>query len=120
MKQVSFTKHASVRCQQRGIGEKVIPLIMDYGHFNYGRDGSKVYCLNKTERSMVRADLGKSLFNKIEKAFEAKMGNPCMDRVALTTPLIREIRGDYKSKSMMVTVIAVDVTPVIKAEGIYD
>ena len=67
MKQVSFTKHASVRCQQRGIGEKIIPLIMDYGHFNYGRDGSKVYCLNKTERSMVRADLGKSLFNKIEK-----------------------------------------------------
>ena len=37
------------------------------GHFNYGRDGSKVYCLNKTERSMIRADLGKSLFNKIEK-----------------------------------------------------
>ena len=60
------------------------------------------------------------LFNKIEKAFEVKMGSPCMDRVALTTPLIREIRGDYKSKSMMVTVIAVDVTPIIKAEGIYD
>ena len=60
------------------------------------------------------------MFKKIEKAFETKMGNPCMDRVALTTPLIREIRGDYKSKSMMVTVIAVDVTPVIKAEGIYD
>jgi len=67
MKQVSFTKHASVRCQQRGIGKKIIPLIMDYGHFNYGREGSKVYCLSKTERSMIRADLGKSLFNKIEK-----------------------------------------------------
>ena len=60
------------------------------------------------------------LFHIIEKAFEVKMGSPCMDRVALTTPLIREIRGDYKSKSMMVTVIAVDVTPIIKAEGIYD
>ena len=60
------------------------------------------------------------LFNKIEKAFKVKMGSRCMDRVALTTPLIREIRGDFKSKSMMVTVIAVDVTPIIKAEGIYD
>ena len=67
MKQVSFTKHASARCQQRGIGKKIIPLIMDYGHFNYGREGSKIYCLSKTERSMIRADLGKSQFSKIEK-----------------------------------------------------
>ena len=60
------------------------------------------------------------LFKRIESLFEPKLGSACMNKVALTAPLIREIRGDYKSKKLMVTVIAVDVTPVIKAESIYD
>ena len=60
------------------------------------------------------------LFKKIEKAFAPKLGNDSQNKLALTLPLIREIRGDYKSKKMMISVIAVDVTPIIKAEAVYD
>ena len=67
MEQVQFTKHASVRCQQRAIRENTIPLILEYGHSTYGKKGSRVYSLNKQERSMLRADLGVSAFNAVEK-----------------------------------------------------
>jgi len=60
------------------------------------------------------------LFNKIEKAFAPKLGYENQNKLAITLPLIREIRGDYKDKKLMVTIIAVDVSPVIKAEGLYD
>ena len=60
------------------------------------------------------------LFKKIEKAFAPKLGNDSQNKLALTLPLIREIRGDYKSKKMMISIIAVDVSPIIKEEAIYD
>ena len=60
------------------------------------------------------------LFEKIETAFVPKMGYDNSQNLALTLPLVREIRGDYKTKQMLISVIAVDVTPVIKAEAIYD
>ena len=60
------------------------------------------------------------LFKKIEKAFATKLGNDSQNKLALTLPLIREIRGDYKSKKMMISIIAVDVSPIIKEEAIYD
>ena len=60
------------------------------------------------------------LFEKIETAFAPKMGYDNSQNLALTLPLVREIRGDYKTKQMLISVIAVDVTPVIKAEAIYD
>ncbi len=60
------------------------------------------------------------LFEKIETAFAPKLGYDSSQKLALTLPLMREIRGDYKTKQMLISVIAVDVTPVIKAEAIYD
>jgi len=67
MEPLRFTKHASVRCQQRAIRENTIPLILEYGHAAYGKNGSRVYSLNKRERLMLRADLGVSAFNAVEK-----------------------------------------------------
>ena len=60
------------------------------------------------------------LFNKIEKAFAPKLGYENQNKLAITLPLIREIRGDYKSEKVMVSIIAVDVSPVIKEEAIYE
>ena len=60
------------------------------------------------------------LFKKIEKVFVNRHGRYWPERVAMTSPIIREIRGDYKDKKLMVTIITVDVSPVIKAEGLYD
>ena len=60
------------------------------------------------------------LFNKIEKAFAPKLGYENQNKLAVTMPLVREIRGDYKSERLMVSIIAVDVSPVIKEEAIYD
>ena len=60
------------------------------------------------------------LFNKIEKAFAPKLGYENQNKLAVTMPLVREIRGDYKSERLMVSIIAVDVSPVIKEEAIYE
>ena len=57
------------------------------------------------------------LFNKIEKAFAPKLGYENQNKLAVTLPLVREIRGDYKSEKLMVSIIAVDVSPVIKEEA---
>ena len=56
---------------------------------------------------------------QIEKAFAPNLGYDNQNKLALSLPLIREIRGDYKSKKMMISIIAVDVSPVIKEEVIY-
>ena len=60
------------------------------------------------------------LFKRVESIFLPKMGKIWTEKVALTAPLIREIRGDYKDKKLLVTLIAVDATPIIKREGIND
>lgn len=60
-----YTSHGRKRCQQRGISNLAVSIIMNYGHFNYVK-GAKSWTLSRQERAFAQADLGKS-FIKVEK-----------------------------------------------------
>ena len=64
--QVKLSKHAITRAQQRGIDIETISIIMTYGHYEYTRDGAKMWRMNKQEKRFARSDLGNA-FIKIEK-----------------------------------------------------
>tara|TARA_A100001234_G_scaffold219070_1_gene229174 strand:+ start:356 stop:610 length:255 start_codon:yes stop_codon:yes gene_type:complete len=66
IEQVRFSKHAVTRAQQRGIDIETISIIMTYGHYEYTRDGAKMWRMNKQEKRFARSDLGNA-FIKIEK-----------------------------------------------------
>mgnify|MGYP001196317245 FL=1 len=61
-----MTKHALTRSQQRGIDIKTISVILNYGHFEYTRDGAKMWRMNEKEKRFAKSDLGNE-FIKIEK-----------------------------------------------------
>ena len=66
IEQVKLSKHAVTRAQQRGIDIETISIIMTYGHYEYTRDGAKMWRMNKQEKRFARSDLGNA-FIKIEK-----------------------------------------------------
>jgi len=66
-KEFSFSNHALLRMQQRGIKKRTLSLFIDYGHLTYSTDGAVVLSLNKIEKSFLRSDLGKHAFKKVEK-----------------------------------------------------
>ena len=66
IERVKLSKHAISRAQQRGIDIETISIIMTYGHYEYTRDGAKMWRMNKQEKRFARSDLGNA-FIKIEK-----------------------------------------------------
>ena len=62
---ILYTKHAAQRCEQRGISNQAIDIILNYGHFDYVR-GAKTWFMNRQEKAYAKADLGSS-YKKIEK-----------------------------------------------------
>ena len=66
IEQVKLSKHAVTRAQQRDIDIETISIIMTYGHYEYTRDGAKIWRMNKREKRFARSDLGNA-FIKIEK-----------------------------------------------------
>ena len=66
IKNIQFTKHASVRTRQRGISRDAISTILNYGHFNHTRGGAKTWSMSRTEKLFARADMGQKYIN-IEK-----------------------------------------------------
>ena len=63
--ELNFTKHALIRCSQRGISAKAIETIFEYGHFKYVK-GAKSWSMNKQEKAFAKYDLGKA-YKDIEK-----------------------------------------------------
>ncbi len=63
--ELNYTKHAQIRCSQRGISSMAIETIFKYGHFKYVK-GAKSWSMNKQEKAFARYDLGKA-YKHIEK-----------------------------------------------------
>ena len=49
-RRVPLTKHAAVRCAQRGISKEVIGIILDYGRSYYDSGGGCRYFLGRAEK----------------------------------------------------------------------
>ena len=65
---LTYTRHAETRCQQRGISKEAVSLILDYGRTKHDHHGGVVHYLNhKTRQSLsnqsseVKAKLDKQL-----------------------------------------------------------
>ena len=65
-----YTRHAQVRCQQRGIPPEAVETILSYGNARR-HDGADVYYLDKRARSRAEAALGRPRYRRIEKALDS-------------------------------------------------
>lgn len=59
-----FTRHAEIRCQQRGIPGEVVETLLAYGR-RRTRHGAEVYFMDKTARARARAELGRTTYGRI-------------------------------------------------------
>jgi len=59
-----FTRHAEIRCQQRGIPGEVVETLLAYGR-RRTRHGAEVYFMDKTARARARAELGRTRYGRI-------------------------------------------------------
>ena len=69
MSDVIFSKHAAVRCIQRGIDSTVVDIILSYGRENYDHKGGCRYFLGHPEKRRLSRDapeLVKKLGRKLD------------------------------------------------------
>lgn len=62
--QISYTKHAETRYQQRAISPFIIGLVMDHGRV-VRRSGADLYFLDKSSRRALKKDLGAKVYSRI-------------------------------------------------------
>jgi len=55
---MSLSLHARKRLQQRGIAEKFVDVIMDYGTVRHTYGGSEVIYLRRPDQRMIRGEFG--------------------------------------------------------------
>ena len=65
-----FTRHAEVRCQQRGIRQEVVQTLLVYGRQGH-RHGAEVYFMDREARMRARAGLGKRSYAKVADRLNA-------------------------------------------------
>lgn len=53
---ISLTKHAKVRCAQRGIDEWLISMILTYGRAEYDHRGARRCFLGKPEKRRIQSE----------------------------------------------------------------
>ena len=63
---MDITKHAKIRCQQRGIPKNYIDLILQFGTPLCKPGGAIEYRINKKYKSQIQAHL-KNLINRLDK-----------------------------------------------------
>ena len=63
---MNLSKHAQKRCQQRGIPEKNLELILKYGTPSPRRDGALKVMITKSDKQNMIADLKKRI-QKLDK-----------------------------------------------------
>ena len=61
-----YSNHATVRCQQRGIPQELVDLIVRFGDKQWKRGGHS-YSLNRKTVPAVRAFVGEQKYRKIER-----------------------------------------------------
>lgn len=55
---LNFSKHARARMQQRSIPPIVVDWLVDFGHCEYGHDGTRTYFFDKASRREFKSYAG--------------------------------------------------------------
>ena len=69
MADVIFSKHAAVRCVQRGINHTVVEIILSYGREDYDHRGGCRYFLGHPEKRRLSKD-APELFKKLGRKLD--------------------------------------------------
>ena len=64
--QMQLTRHARTRLQQRSIPRFVLQLLLDHGAREHDHRGAMIQFFDKRSRRRVAAELGHSLFRRLE------------------------------------------------------
>ncbi len=71
MLNMNMTHHASRRLQQRGIPEKVLPLLFAYGEEEYDhKNGLRTVYLNRHSRARIAKVIEPSEFKRMQSALD--------------------------------------------------
>ena len=71
MLNVPMTHHASKRLQQRGIPERVLPLLFEYGEEEYDHHGTMMLYFNKRARERMAKVMPHSELKQLQGAMNA-------------------------------------------------
>lgn len=64
---LTYSKHAHVRCGQRSVSHDLISMLVAYGEINAVKGAAKSYFLSNKGLKEAKSQLGKELFQAIEK-----------------------------------------------------
>ncbi len=59
--------HALKRLNQRGISEKVISLVIQFGQHKYTGENGKIFYINNASRKKIKDEIGPVKYSQIEK-----------------------------------------------------
>ena len=68
---LNFSEHSRKRMQQRGISDKAVHYLLDYGEIYYDGHGGNVFSLNRFERKMLISDIGSKELKRIRKQLDS-------------------------------------------------
>jgi hypothetical protein len=63
---MTLSKHAEIRCRQRGIPEKYVDLIVQYGKPKYKPGGALEYTISKRDKNEIQRQL-KKMITQLDK-----------------------------------------------------
>ena len=66
----TLTKHAEIRCQQRGIPPLIIEWLLDFGSQDYSH-GAEVYYFDKKSKKAIKKYAGKRIISKLGQYMDA-------------------------------------------------
>ena len=82
MNYIRLSRHADLRCAQRGICQEIIRIILDYGREDYDHRGACRYYLGRYEKRHLAKD-SPDLFRKYGRKLDTVVvatstGSPCV------------------------------------------
>jgi hypothetical protein len=77
----NLTHHAARRLQQRGIPEKVLPLLLDFGEEVYDHHGARTVFFDHKARQQISRTLGHREYKRLHHALDTYLvvdNNDCI------------------------------------------
>lgn len=88
---INLSQHAKIRMQQRGIPERALSLLLEYGNSEFDHRGTRVIYFSRARKKMLEAELQKSELKRVESALNAYMVVSAKDEVVTVGHRTRRI-----------------------------
>ena len=68
---LNFSQHSRKRMQQRGISDKAVFYLLNYGDIHFDGHGGNVYSLTKLDRKILLSDIGREEIKNLNKQLDS-------------------------------------------------